>query len=241
MSGYDVILFDFDGTLCDTREAVLRCLAETVERHCGAAPARRAVEDLVARGLTLEDTLRALVADRGRSLSMGSAGRLVVAYRVLYGTLAPSHSILYPGVRPLLADICARCTGCAIVSNKGEQAILRTLEHLGIAAFDLVIAERPGLRPKPHPAAFADIVERRFPTVPRGAFLMVGDTAADLEFARNAGIASCWATYGYGDPKACVAAAPDHVISAFEDLRAILAPGWPPVLRAGNGQGDHAT
>jgi phosphoglycolate phosphatase len=47
---------------------------------------------------------------------------------------------------------------------------------------------------------------------------MVGDTEADLRFARAVGIRSCWASYGYGDGDACRALAPDYEIAAFPEL-----------------------
>jgi LysR substrate binding domain len=55
--------------------------------------------------------------------------------------------------------------------------------------------------------------------VPRSDYIVVGDTEADLEFLRRVGISSCWARYGYGNPVACRALAPDYEILARRMLR----------------------
>ena len=221
MNGYEVVLLDFDGTICDTREAVVSCMVETIAREGGPIPTRQAACALIAKGLTLGDTLRRLAGTQAGS-AIVDPQRLIASYRALYPSLATAKSVLYPGVKPMLEEAARRGIGLAIVSNKGEQAILRTLERFEIDVFSLVAAERPNLRPKPDPAAFTSLVARRFPNVPHDRFLMVGDTPADLGFARNAGIASCWAQYGYGDPEACRAMAPDHAIAAFAELRGVL-------------------
>jgi len=51
---------------------------------------------------------------------------------------------------------------------------------------------------------------------------MVGDTEADLHFARDVGIRSCWASYGYGDHDGCRALAPDYEIATFPGLLEIV-------------------
>jgi phosphoglycolate phosphatase len=55
-------------------------------------------------------------------------------------------------------------------------------------------------------------------------FLMIGDTSADIAFARAVGIKSCWASYGYGDRETCRALAPDYEIASISDLIAIVSP-----------------
>jgi phosphoglycolate phosphatase len=54
-------------------------------------------------------------------------------------------------------------------------------------------------------------------------YIMVGDTEADLCFARDVGIMSCWASYGYGDRDGCRALAPDYEIAAFPGLIQIVS------------------
>jgi phosphoglycolate phosphatase len=55
--------------------------------------------------------------------------------------------------------------------------------------------------------------------------LIVGDTETDILFAKAAGIASCWASYGYGEPERCRNLRPDHVITTIEQLPALVRYG----------------
>jgi phosphoglycolate phosphatase-like HAD superfamily hydrolase len=54
---------------------------------------------------------------------------------------------------------------------------------------------------------------------------MVGDTMADIQFAKTIGVRSCWASYGYGDLLACRQLAPGYEIRCFAALLSVLR--WP--------------
>jgi phosphoglycolate phosphatase len=100
---------------------------------------------------------------------------------------------------------------------------IRTLRQSGIAdLIELVVGDQPGMPRKPDPALFTQVVRRAFPTVGHDRVLIVGDTDADIRFAHNARIRSCWARYGYGNTDACMALAPDFVVSAPGELASIV-------------------
>ena len=143
---YDVILFDFDGTLCDTREAVKACLMATVEGLTGRAPSDAEVTAVVGGGLSIRDTFRALTGVQGRP-GGGDMEPLVSHYRARYPAIAASRTVLYAGVKETLATIAMCCRGCVMVSNKGGAAIHQPVERFGIDVFDMVVAEHPTFRP----------------------------------------------------------------------------------------------
>jgi phosphoglycolate phosphatase len=106
-----------------------------------------------------------------------------------------------------------------VLSNKGRVAVDASLARFGLAnSVRYVLADEPGQPTKPDPDVFYRRVVGLFGTHLSSEYIMVGDTEADLRFARAVGIRSCWASYGYGDREGCQALAPDYEIAAFPDL-----------------------
>lgn len=111
-----------------------------------------------------------------------------------------------------------------MISNKGAEAVNRSLaRHHMTAVIDRVFAEQPGRPAKPDPALFAADVRPHFPAIGKERILMIGDSEVDIAFAKRAGIASCWAAYGFGDSERCLALAPDYCIERIEALPAVFA------------------
>ncbi|SEQ64958.1 phosphoglycolate phosphatase [Faunimonas pinastri] len=220
MSHFDVFLFDYDGTLAATRNAVVECLSRTLgERGFVASPAEIAA--VVASGVPLEGAFAALLPEEART----DADECVRRYREHYPEVDRERSGLFDGAAETLAALRAAGGRIVVLSNKGRVAIEAALERFGLQdTVDAVLAADPGAPVKPDPAVFARRVSPLFRDLPSQAFVMVGDTSADIGFAQAAGIASCWARYGYGDGAACLAMKPDFIIGALPEMLSLQAP-----------------
>lgn len=118
------------------------------------------------------------------------------------------------------------------MSNKGVAAVKTALERNGLDGCvpeDLIIGDKtPGAKRKPDPASFVDvlipILRERYGVgeVESEKVLVVGDTVADVQFARNIGSKVCWCRYGYGDREACQELGPDSVVDSLEEVVAIV-------------------
>jgi len=226
-NNYDVVIFDMDGTLCDTREAIVTAMQAALEKL--AAPersvSRTAIEQQVAAGSTLSQVFAALSAV---ALEPDELEHRNAIYRELYADIGVRHTRLFPGVEPAIAALRARGVACVVLSNKGETALRRTLGHLNVeASFALIIGEQRNLATKPSPEVFLQLIRPQFSATALRRFLMVGDTEADIKFAANARIASCWAQYGYGIADACRLLSPDHRIEAIGQLPDLVAANAP--------------
>jgi phosphoglycolate phosphatase len=148
----------------------------------------------------------------------------VDVYRTLYAAVDAEYSSLFEGVSTTIQSIHHAGVRLAVLSNKGPMAIADALQRFGLAPFlSCVLAAEPGLPTKPDPALFDLRIAPAFPSTARSAFLMVGDTIADIGFAKMIRMRSCWASYGYGDPIACRKLAPDYEIGCFAELLSVLA------------------
>jgi phosphoglycolate phosphatase len=216
----EVVLLDFDGTLAATHFAVIECINRTAAKLGHTLLGRDTISRAIAEGLPLPETFTTAI----RGLTPHQVAACVDIYRGLYAKVDLEHSRLFDGVGTTIKTIHEAGVRLAVVSNKGPIAIAGALQRFGLAPFIAqVLGANPGLPTKPDPALFDLDIATAFPNVPRSAFLMVGDTIADIRFAQSIGIPSCWASYGYGDPIACKQLAPEHEISCFRQLLSILS------------------
>jgi phosphoglycolate phosphatase len=212
---FRIALLDFDGTLAATRPAVVECGRQTLIQGGHRLPPDEVVEAVIANGMPLGEAFAAMAGE----LTGDEIERCVALYRQLYPEIDLRMSTLFPDVLDTMGLLAERGVAVAILSNKAVPAINTALTGfaagLEVAA---VIGEEPGAPNKPDPDVFHARVRAHFPDHPAEDFIMVGDTVTDLAFARAAGIRSCWAAYGYGEPEACRAFGPDHVIESFADI-----------------------
>ncbi|MBO0754843.1 MAG: HAD family hydrolase [Bradyrhizobiaceae bacterium] len=215
-----VVLLDFDGTLAATHLAVIECVSLTAAKLGYTLVERDQISMAIAGGLPLPETFTTAI----RGLTPHQVAVCVDVYRGLYAEADLEHSRLFDGVWTTIKTMHEAGVRLAVVSNKGPVAIAGALQRFALAPFIAqVLAADPGLPVKPDPSLFDLRIAPAFPNVPRSAFLMVGDTTADIRFAQSIGIPSCWARYGYGDPIACKQLAPEHEISCFDELLSILS------------------
>jgi len=175
---------------------------------------------LIAQGLSLPDTFRSTAPEATSQL----ISRCVDLYRRIYRDLEQDHTVIFEGVQSTLEDIATAGVKMAVVSNKGTAAVTRSLQRFGIERWiDHVFGAEEGVPTKPDPCLYDLRVQPAYPDMLKSAFLMVGDTAADLLFAKGIGVASCWASYGFGDAYSCRQLNPNFTIQSFPELASIVA------------------
>jgi phosphoglycolate phosphatase len=217
MACFDLILFDYDGTLFDTRPAIAHCIERAFERGGRPPPPKERALATIAAGLPLAESLVALDATLRRDRR--ALNDLITTYRQVY--LNEGTPLLSPfaGVGTVLRRLRADGIKSTVISNKGIEAIRHSLDQTGFDAFvDTVFGDQPGLPKKPDPLLFTEHILPLYDRLPRDRILMVGDTESDILFAKSAGIPACWASYGYGETERCRRLSPEHEISSIVDL-----------------------
>ncbi len=211
---YESIIFDFDGTIIDSRRDIAGAQLWVLERlgvtgYCG--------EDLYPFiGLPLAETflrlLPATMHDR-----IGEAAELYSEY---YPPRSLLTTQLFPGVRGTLERLRTRGKRIAVASTKRGQGIRRVTDHFGITPFFDRLQGSDGLPFKPDPAIINLILDEEGWDPLRT--LMVGDTSMDVLAGKNAGIATCGVTYGAMTGEQIRAAGPDFIIGGFADLLPVV-------------------
>ena len=203
---YDLALFDFDGTLCDSSEGIVLGMALTFASFGLAAPSSEAVRRVI--GLRIEECFQTLAP----GLDPAALPQWIEAYRGHYHSQGQLLNRLFPGAWEMLREVRDAGLAVGIVSNKGQHGLEYALDSLGLARLcDLVAGARSGGPRKPDPAFYEAFVAPAYPRVPRQRVVLLGDTATDLLFARNLGLDASFAAWGYGDRQACLALEPRYV------------------------------
>jgi len=209
---FDLVVFDFDGTLVDSHEGIIASMnAALVE---AGAPERSADAIAPHIGRPLRDVIREV-------LPAGSPEATVelvrLAYRRLYFELAPGLTRLFPGVREGLVRLKAAGVRLAVASNKSRRGLEQMIDHVGLhGAFDAVVAADDVPFPKPHRVMLEHILAA-LPT-PHERVAMVGDSLADIGLGRAVGVATVGVTWGAQDAAALAAEGATWVVDTVPEL-----------------------
>jgi phosphoglycolate phosphatase len=207
---FDLIAFDWDGTLYDSTSVIVRCIQRAVVDVGGARPTDEAAAYVI--GMSLAQALARAAPD----VPPEKYQELGARYRFHYHQHQDDLS-LFDGVLPLLRELRDRQHLLAVATGKsrrGLDEVLATQELQGVFDGSRTADETAG---KPHPLMLHELM-REFGTEP-GRTLMVGDTTHDLEMARNAGCPSVGVSYGAHEPATFHVHQPLHVAHSVADLR----------------------
>jgi len=202
-------LFDIDGTLLDSARDI-----------CGAV--QQVLESTDCRPVTFEFLkgfiglhLIELFSDLFPSYTREQMDALITAYRSLYLARGHANTSVYPGVAEALAALGGRKS---TATTKGTPTTRQVLEQFGLIQYFDHVQGSDGIPCKPAPdvilAAIAGLGAD-----PKDC-LMVGDSPADMEAGRRAGVKTCAVRYGYGDAAKMAAFAPDYWV---DDLRQLAS------------------
>lgn len=207
---FDLICFDWDGTLFDSTGIITRCIQQAVVDVGGARPTDEAASYVI--GMALMPALAHAAPD----VPKDKYPLLGERYRHHY--LAHQNDIsLFDGVLPMLAELKVRHHWMAVATGKsrvGLDNVLATRDLKGIFDASRTADETAG---KPDPRMLNELM-RQFGTEPERT-LMVGDTTHDLQMARNAGCASLGVSYGAHPPSEFEALGPRAILHSAQALR----------------------
>ena len=206
----DLLVFDLDGTLVDSQ----RDLADAVNATrawMGLDPLPPVtVAQYVGNGAPV--LVQRALPDAGKE----DWSRGLEYFLEYYSDHMLDSTVLYPGVREALDQLHAERIPLAVLTNKPIRFTLQMLEGLGIDLhFFRVYGGNSFPEKKPDPAGLNALVVES--GAHRARTIMVGDSAVDVDTARNAGVQACGVRWGF-QPETFVSSPPDFLIDDLREL-----------------------
>ncbi|GAB2027211.1 HAD family hydrolase [Lactovum odontotermitis] len=210
------VIFDFDGTLGDSKDIGNTATRKAFVEFGLAKPARETMEYYM--GIPIEQSFRKM-ADR--ELPEAEFERLVTEFRRLYQLYEGDYLTTFPGTEEMLSSVTEAGLQLFVASSKPSVSLQRNLEFLGIAGFfKEVIGSDLVTHYKPHPESIDRIVEKY--ALERSETVMVGDAIFDLQMGKSAGVKTCAVTWGSHPEEALRKENPDFVVHDNTELTQIL-------------------
>ena len=183
---YELIVFDWDGTLMDSTALIAGSL-QSACRDAGA-PIPSDADARYVIGLNLADMLKHIAP----GIDLERQARLVERYR--HHFTAGEQSPLFEGIRELLAELHGGGKRLAVATGKSRRGLQLALEATGLGPmFEFTRCADEGFA-KPHPGMLHAILD--YTGVEAERAVMVGDTTHDLQLAANAGVDAIAVLYG---------------------------------------------
>ena len=207
-----VILFDLDGTVIDSTEAILDGFKVAFETFGGEVPSDEAIKNEI--GHTLENMFRTLGVEESL------VDEHVHAYKMHYRVISCEKTVLLKGAREAILEASKFATLGVVTTKTGEYSTI-LLEYMGLMDYFSVLIGREHVEnPKPHKEpilkALAKLEHDKSKT------WMIGDTCMDIESANSAGVHAIAVTSGYATHSMlqnCASYVCNNVLEAIEHIK----------------------
>jgi phosphoglycolate phosphatase len=210
---FDLIVFDWDGTLMDSEARIVNCLQAAFAALDLEPPSRAAARDVI--GLGLEEAIRRLHP----TVQPAMASSLVHHYRRHFLDLDPTPSVLFPGVRDTLERLSASGYRLAVATGKGRVGLEKALAETALGSYFHATRCADETLSKPHPQMLLELIDELGAAA--AATLMVGDTEYDMQMAQNARAHGLAVSYGVHAPERLMQQGP---LDCLDDIS--LLPDW---------------
>jgi len=204
---FPVYIFDVDGTLLDSALDICGAIQQVLSPHVATPLEFEYLQTFI--GYHLDVCFEQVIPGMTRE----QLDELVRQYRTIYTGRGHASTKVYPGVKEALAALPGRKS---TATTKGTPTTRLVLEMFGLLPHFDHVQGTDGFPCKPAP----DVLLRAMEAI--GAqpddCLFVGDSAADMEAGRRAGLRTCGVLYGYGNAEDMARWSPDYWISHPAEL-----------------------
>lgn len=210
MQRFELLVFDWDGTLMDSEARIVACLQGAITDL--GLPRKEVAELRNIIGLGLAEAIERLFP--GSAADTRHA--LVERYRHHFLVADSTPSALFEGAREVLHDLAAQGYLLAVATGKGRRGLDKVLEETGLGPLFHATRCADETFSKPHPQMLLELMDH-LGAEPR-ATLMIGDTEYDMEMARNARTHALAVSYGVHHPERLLKHGPLGCLQRISEL-----------------------
>ena len=211
---FDLIAFDWDGTLFDSTALIARSIQAACADLGVPVPSDKDASYVIGMGLVEALQHAAPGLPRERYPELGTR------YRHHY--FAKQHEIvLFNGTLAMLKALKMRNHWLTVATGKSRKGLDEALTSVELHGLFDATRTADETASKPNPQMLLELM-REFGVEPERT-LMIGDTTHDLQLAANAGAASVGVSYGAHEPASFAEFNPLHIAHSVTDLHDWLA------------------
>ena len=211
-----MVIFDFDGTLADTRKTIVAAKQETMRSEGLEVFDEEKCASTI--GLTAKAGFREFYPD----LSDDRLDTLVTKYREKFEELrATIPPVLFEGVDTVLAELKKRNIICTIATSRNRKSLIEFLTEWGMNdTFEYILCGEDTKRLKPYPDPVLKTLEKF--ALQADQALVVGDMPVDIKMGKGAGAYTCGVTYGNSDRNSLHNSGADFISDSIDELTGIF-------------------
>ena len=210
---FDLLVFDWDGTLMDSADAIV----EAIQSACQdlRLPVPEADKARYIIGMGLADALAHILPELGPA----EHPRLAERYRHHF-LLRDAQTRLFPGAAETIKELHEAGFLLGIATGKSRRGLARGLEATGLATYFHATRCADEGECKPHPGILTALMDKL--RVTHARTLMIGDTSHDMAMAQSAQVARVGVGYGAHVREALLPYEPLACVDSMAELRAWL-------------------
>lgn len=211
-----LIIFDFDGTLGDTRRNIVTTMQMTIAEM--GLPCRSEAECVSTIGLPLYGCFESLYPDTDKEIIQQCTDTYRRVFQENLQTIKPQT---FPKVVETLSALKEQGLTLAIASSRSHASLVELTHDLGISdVISYLIGADDVKKAKPNPEPVLNVLQVL--GYEASETLVVGDMNVDILMGVNAGAWTCGVTYGNGTKKELEEAGADYIIDSIDELIGIV-------------------
>jgi len=179
---FDLIIFDWDGTLVDSVDWIVQCLTKAAVDNGCVVPKQQDVKNII--GLSIHKALDKLFPE----LDVELRPQFIDSYSEAFFSKQISKDDMFDGVDEMLIQLKQAGYQLAVATGKSRHGLDKAMQGTGLNDFFHITKCADETASKPSPAMLDEIIKEL--GVAKDRVLMIGDSTHDMQMAINAGVSS---------------------------------------------------